>query len=95
MTDDNISRLAAEKAIHKAIADQCLTNGNTSAGQYLAVAVKAIRALPRQPTQSDVLEAENERLRGIVYRYVDPFDVTPEDEEFVQAAQRAALKESK
>lgn len=39
--------------------------------------------------------AEIERLRNLVYLFVDPFDVTPEDEDFVQAAQRAALKESK
>lgn len=38
--------------------------------------------------------AEIERLREVVYRYVDLFDVTPEDEDFVQAAQRAALEQS-
>jgi len=48
----------------------------------------------RQP-QTDALELEIKRLREIVYRYVDPFDVVPEDEDFVQAAQRAALKKSK
>lgn len=47
------------------------------------------------PPQTDALELEIKRLREIVYRYVDPFDVAPEDEDFVQAAQRAALKESK
>jgi hypothetical protein len=39
--------------------------------------------------------AEIERLREIVYRYVDPFDVTPEDEAFVRSVIDAALKESK
>ncbi len=47
------------------------------------------------PSQTNALEFEIKRLREIVYLYVDPFDVTPEDEDFVQAAQRAALKESK
>jgi|688.fasta_scaffold68321_10 hypothetical protein len=48
-----------------------------------------------QNTQTDALKAEIERLREIVYRYVDPFDVVPEDEDFVQAAQRAALEQIK
>jgi len=39
------------------------------------------------------LTAENERLRGIVYLYVDPFDVTSEDEELVQAVVNAVLQE--
>ena len=47
-----------------------------------------------QLSQTDALKAEIERLREIVYRYVDPFDVVPEDEDFVQAAQRAALEQS-
>jgi hypothetical protein len=46
-----------------------------------------------QPTQTDALKAENERLRSIVYLYVDPSDVTPEDEEFVRAAVNAVLQE--
>jgi len=38
--------------------------------------------------------AEIKRLRGIVVNYVDPFDVTPDDEVFVEAVQRAALGET-
>ena len=38
--------------------------------------------------------AEIKRLRGIVVNYVDPFDVTPDDEAFVEAVQRAALGET-
>ena len=37
--------------------------------------------------------AEIERLRSLVYLYVDPSDVTPEDEEFVRAAVNAVLQE--
>jgi hypothetical protein len=47
---------------------------------------------------SNAVQAERakiKRLREIVYRYVEPFDVAPEDEDFVQAAQRAALEQSK
>ena len=44
-----------------------------------------------QPTQSDALREENERLRGIVYHYVDPFDIRPEDKDFVEATIAAAL----
>jgi len=43
---------------------------------------------------ADTIEAqaaEIKRLRGIVFNYVDPFDVTPDDEVFVEAVQRAAL----
>jgi hypothetical protein len=43
---------------------------------------------------ADTIEAqaaEIKRLRGIVVNYVDPFDVTPDDEVFVEAVQRAAL----
>jgi len=43
-----------------------------------------------QATGQSQTELEIKRLREIVYRYVDPFDVTPEDKAFVQAAQRAA-----
>jgi hypothetical protein len=38
-------------------------------------------------------QAEIERLRSLIYLYVDPFDVTPEDEEFVRAAVNAVLQE--
>ena len=38
--------------------------------------------------------AEIKRLRGIVVNYVGPFDVTPDDEVFVEAVQRAALGET-
>jgi hypothetical protein len=37
--------------------------------------------------------AEIERLRNLVYLYVDPFDVTPEDEDFVQSVIDAVLQE--
>ena len=46
---------------------------------------------------ADTIEAqaaEIKRLRGIVVNYVDPFDVTPDDEVFVEAVQRAALGET-
>jgi hypothetical protein len=44
--DELVNRLEAEKAIHKAIIDECFKNRKTSAGQYSAVAVAALRALP-------------------------------------------------
>ena len=44
-------------------------------------------------TQSDALREENERLRGIVYHYVDPFDIRPEDKDFLEATIAAALQE--
>ena len=45
---------------------------------------------------ADLIEAqaaEIKRLREIVYRYVDPFDVTPEDKAFVQSVIDAVLQE--
>lgn len=41
------------------------------------------------------LSEENERLRGIVVNYVDPFDVASEDEAFVENIQLAALGDTK
>jgi len=58
-------------------------------------ALEAIAVYKIRQPQTDALELEIKRLREIVYRYVDPFDVVPEDEDFVQAAQRAALDQSK
>jgi len=46
---------------------------------------------------ADTIEAqaaEIKRLRGIVVNYVEPFDVTPDDEVFVEAVQGAALGET-
>ncbi len=37
--------------------------------------------------------AEIERLRNLVYLFVDPFDVTSEDEDFVRSVIDAALQE--
>ena len=51
------------------------------------------RIASSQPTQSDALREENERLRGIVYHYVDPFDIRPEDKDFLEATIAAALQE--
>ena len=51
----------------------------------------------RQYVPADTIEAqaaEIKRLRGIVVNYVGPFDVTPDDEVFVEAVQRAALGET-
>jgi ArsR family metal-binding transcriptional regulator len=48
-----------------------------------------IQNLISNAVQADALELEIKRLREIVYNYVDPFDVTPEDEEFVRAAVNA------
>ena len=51
--------------------------------------------LAEKDAQLAEARAENERLRGIVVNYVDPFDVTPEDEEFVKTIQHAALGDTK
>ena len=53
----------------------------------------AFGVAPPLPPETDALKAEIKRLREIVYNYVDPFDVTPEDEDFVRAAVNAVLQE--
>jgi hypothetical protein len=67
------------------------TEQGLSVGEIGLVYASAIKAVAEQ--QTDALKAENERLRSIVYLYVDPSDVTPEDEEFVRAAVDAVLQE--
>ena len=73
--------------------DGTVTGEIEDASEAARVFVDHIRHMIAEP-QTDALKAEIERLREIVYRYVDPFDVVPEDEDFVQAAQRAALEQS-
>jgi hypothetical protein len=67
------------------------TEQGLSVGEIGLVYASAIEAVEEQ--QTDALKAENERLRSLVYLYVDPSDVTPEDEEFVRAAVNAVLQE--
>ena len=67
------------------------TEQGLSVGEIGLVYASAIEAVEEQ--QTDALKAENERLRSIVYLYVDPFDVTPEDEDFVQSVIDAVLQE--
>jgi hypothetical protein len=67
------------------------TEQGLSVGEIGLVYSSAIEAVEEQ--QTDALKAENERLRSIVYLYVDPFDVTPEDEDFVQSVIDAVLQE--
>jgi hypothetical protein len=67
------------------------TEQGLSVGEIGLVYASAIEAVEEQ--QTDALKAENERLRSLVYLYVDPSDVTPEDEEFVLAAVNAVLQE--
>jgi len=66
---DAISRQAVEKAVHDAIATQCLQNHKTSAGEYSAIAIAAVRAIPpvaSQPPQSDALREALETARDYV-----------------------------
>ena len=67
------------------------TEQGLSVGEIGLVYASAIEAVEEQ--QADALKAENERLRSLVYLYVDPFDVTPEDEDFVQSVIDAVLQE--
>ena len=71
---DAISRQAVEKAIHDAIGRQCLQNRKTSAGEYSAVAIAAVRAIPAvasQPTQSDALREKVARAI-MLHHDIDP-----------------------
>jgi hypothetical protein len=87
MTDIEAKALALVERLREA---QCPDNMGCNPLAKYCQCVPMDEAAERIEAQA----AEIERLRSLVYLYVDPFDVTPEDEDFVQAAQRAALGQS-
>ena len=81
---DRIEQLGREKAVVSDLWEQ----QKKIALDYLADCNKTADRI-------EALSAENERLRGIVVNYVDPFDVASEDEAFVENIQLAALGDTK
>ena len=44
----------------------------------------AVSSIKAAFEERDALRAENERLKQLVRQYIDPMDVYPEDEEFLE-----------
>ena len=61
---DTIPRQAVEKAIHDAIGKQCLQNHKTSAGEYSAVAIAAVRAIPAVTVTDEMVERAVNTYQG-------------------------------
>ena len=85
----------SEELVKQAVSYAIAETRKIVAEEYEAAMKQMAEEMTRKAADTiEAQAAEIKRLRGIVVNYVDPFDVTPDDEVFVEAVQRAALGET-